>query len=44
MGKLKIDNLTKSYNQNVILNDVSFTVHEGEFVSRLGPSGSGIYT
>ncbi|WP_106498243.1 ABC transporter ATP-binding protein [Lentibacillus sp. Marseille-P4043] len=41
MGKLKIDNLTKSYNQNVILNDISFTVHEGEFVSILGPSGSG---
>ncbi|WP_088049513.1 ABC transporter ATP-binding protein [Virgibacillus dakarensis] len=41
MGKLHVQNVTKSYSQNVILSDVSFTVHDGEFVSILGPSGSG---
>ena len=38
---LELKNVTKSYNGNVILNDMSLNVQEGEIVSILGPSGSG---
>lgn len=38
---LELKNITKSYNGNVILNDISLNVEEGEIVSILGPSGSG---
>lgn len=42
--KLQIKNLTKSYNKKsgiLALDDVSFDVYEGEFLSILGPSGCG---
>lgn len=39
--KLKIDHLSVSYSGRLILEDVSFAVAEGEFVSILGPSGCG---
>jgi ABC-type Fe3+/spermidine/putrescine transport system ATPase subunit len=41
MSKLEVKNLTKSYAQSKILNDISFTVNDGEFLSFLGPSGCG---
>ncbi|QED49305.1 ABC transporter ATP-binding protein [Cytobacillus dafuensis] len=31
----------KGENQSIALNDVSFSIHEGEFVGIMGPSGSG---
>ena len=37
----KIENLTKSFAQNVILKDVSAEVKEGEVISMIGPSGAG---
>ena len=37
----KIENLTKSFAQNVILTDVSAEVKEGEVISVIGPSGAG---
>lgn len=37
----KIENLTKSFAQNVILKDVSAEVKEGEVISVIGPSGAG---
>ncbi|MCC3237847.1 ATP-binding cassette domain-containing protein, partial [Pediococcus acidilactici] len=37
----KIENLTKSFAQNVILNDVSEDVKEGEVIRMIGPSGAG---
>lgn len=37
---LEIRNLTKKYQYNV-LSDVSFTVNQGEFITVLGPSGTG---
>lgn len=41
MANLKIQNITKTYNKNKVLNDVSFDVIDGEFLSILGPSGCG---
>ncbi len=38
---IKIENLSKNFGKHVAVNDVSFTVNEGEFVTLLGPSGSG---
>lgn len=38
---LSIDNISKKYGQKAILDDVSFQVRKGEFLSLLGPSGCG---
>lgn len=38
---LELKNISKSYGDQIILNDVSFQVKEKELVSILGPSGSG---
>ncbi len=38
---LELKNISKSYGEQLILNDVSFEVKEKELVSILGPSGSG---
>ena len=38
---LKIENLCKSYGKRLVLEDISFDVNAGEFVSLLGPSGCG---
>jgi len=38
---LQIKNLTKYYKDVLALNDVSFKVKEGEFLSIIGPSGAG---
>ena len=39
--KLTIKNIHKSYNGKTILDDISFEVYSGEFLSILGPSGCG---
>lgn len=41
MAKLSISNLTKSFEGNEVLKDLSFHIEEDEFVAILGPSGSG---
>jgi ABC-2 type transport system ATP-binding protein len=38
---LKVDHLTKSFNGVTAVNDISFTVSEGEIVGLLGPNGAG---
>ncbi len=38
---LKVKNLYKSYEEVQVLNNISFEVHEGEFLAIMGPSGSG---
>ncbi|MGL5327753.1 MAG: ATP-binding cassette domain-containing protein, partial [Peptostreptococcaceae bacterium] len=39
--KIDIKNISKSYKDVQVLEDISIKVCEGEFVSILGPSGSG---
>lgn len=39
--ELSIKNLKKIYNDKVVLNDLTFDVFDGEFLSILGPSGCG---
>ncbi len=41
MDKLVISHLSKTFGQAEVLQDVSFTVQDGEFLSILGPSGCG---
>ena len=41
MDNLQIKNLTKVYNKKTVLNNISFKVKNGEFLSILGPSGCG---
>ncbi len=38
---LKVENLTFSYNKKNIIENVTFTVNEGDFVGIIGPNGSG---
>lgn len=38
---LELKNIVKKYGNNVILDDISLQIKEGEIVSILGPSGSG---
>jgi iron(III) transport system ATP-binding protein/putative spermidine/putrescine transport system ATP-binding protein len=39
--KLSVRNLTKKFDEKNVLNDISFDLYEGEFLSILGPSGCG---
>lgn len=41
MSQLIVKNITKSFHKKTVLDNLSFTVDDGEFVSLLGPSGSG---
>jgi putative spermidine/putrescine transport system ATP-binding protein len=41
MSALTLDRLSKSYDGVAVVQDVSMTIGEGEFVSLLGPSGCG---
>ena len=38
---IEISNITKSFSDKVILDDVSLNVRKGEFLTILGPSGCG---
>lgn len=39
--KVSVQNLTKSFDGKIVLNNISFDLREGEFLSVLGPSGCG---
>ncbi|NLY75416.1 MAG: betaine/proline/choline family ABC transporter ATP-binding protein [Firmicutes bacterium] len=38
---IRFQNISKSYGQSVVLDDISFTINKGEFVVLIGPSGCG---
>jgi len=38
---LKVENLTKSFENTKVLNNINFEVEEGEFIAIMGQSGSG---
>ena len=38
---IKIDHLSKKYNDNVVLNDISLEIKQGDVVGIIGPSGTG---
>lgn len=38
---IQFNNVTKSYGENTILNDISFEIEKGKFYTLLGPSGCG---
>lgn len=38
---ITVKNLTKSYNEVVVLDDISFTVPKGELLAIIGPNGAG---
>jgi spermidine/putrescine transport system ATP-binding protein len=40
-GFIRVEHLTKRYNEMVVLTDVSLEIAEGEFLALLGPSGCG---
>ncbi|TFB13117.1 ABC transporter ATP-binding protein [Filobacillus milosensis] len=41
MKHLNVQNISQSFGENHVLDDINFSIEEGEFVSILGPSGSG---
>lgn len=41
MSRITLDGIEKSFNKIKVLDDIDFTVEEGELVSLLGPSGCG---
>jgi iron(III) transport system ATP-binding protein len=41
MPEITVDALTKTFGSNRVLDNVSFTVHDKEFLTLLGPSGCG---
>ncbi len=41
MSVLRTENLTKSFGENVILQNVSVEIEKGEVISIIGPSGTG---
>lgn len=41
MSNIRLENITKRFKQTVALNDVSFSIKDGEFFVLLGPTGAG---
>ena len=41
MSSLKIDKLSFSYDKNVVLDNISFEVEKGEYITLMGHNGSG---
>ena len=41
MALLEVNHITKSYGNNIVLDDVTFSIPKGKIVGLLGPNGSG---
>lgn len=41
MAEVRLENVTKMYGRKIVVNDVSFSCKEGEFLSIIGPTGAG---
>ena len=41
MPTVELNNICKSYNDNLVVNNVSFTVAQGEIFGLIGPNGAG---
>ena len=41
MSYVKINNIEKNFNNLKVLNNISFSIEKGEFLTLLGPSGCG---
>lgn len=41
MADLTVEKVSKTFGKNEVLKDLSFSIHDAEFVSIVGPSGSG---
>lgn len=41
MSAITISHLTKTYGSTIAVNDISFSVNEGEIFGLLGPNGAG---
>lgn len=41
MAMIEVDGLTKSYDDKIVVDDISFSVEEGEIFAILGPNGAG---
>lgn len=41
--KVQVKNLTKSFGDLLVLDDISFEIKKGEFVCIVGPTGCGDY-
>ena len=41
MALLEVSHITKSYGNNKVLDDVTFSIPKGKIVGLLGPNGSG---
>ena len=39
--KIKVQNLSKHFGDLVVLDDISFNIHKGEFLCVVGPTGCG---
>ena len=40
-SQVKIDHVSKEFGDFIALNDINFTINQGEFFTLLGPSGCG---
>jgi len=41
MAKIMLEEVTKTFGENNVINDLTFTCNDGEFFVILGPSGAG---
>ena len=38
---IQVEQLTKKFGENLVLNNITTSIHKGEVVAIIGPSGSG---